>query len=323
MILCVTPTPVLQRAARISSPIAPGEVNHFNDVGITAGGTGTNVAYALYLAGQSALALFPAPQISHYMRLITEMGLAHDYIEVPGPIPMHSAVIESDLTTTEFRDPPMPLDSHQLAMLRDKTVAAAEHHQSVLLTGPLPIVATHGWYSDVLRSLCLYHPNKKVSIASTGPALQAVLRQVGTIAPHSVMCHLEDIATWARSDVEELRSHILAEPESSASELARTCQPLLDAGIHTLLIGIDRRHSLLLTESMSALGRYTGTPGYMSIPWRDSLVAGFQLGVCEDAPCAEQLRLAVAFGAAEGDSLHSFMPTKDGARCDQVEIIPL
>ncbi|WKD61391.1 1-phosphofructokinase [Corynebacterium ciconiae DSM 44920] len=323
MILCVTPTPVLQRAARISSPIVAGDINHFSDVSITAGGTGTNVAYALYLAGQSAQALFPAPEISHYMRLINEMGLAHDYIEVPGPIPMHSAVIESDLTTTEFRDPPMPLDSHQLAMLRDKTVAAAEHRGSVLLTGPLPIVATHGWYSDVLRSLCLYHPTKKVSIASTGPALQAVLRQVGTIAPHSVMCHLEDIATWARSDAEELRSRIYSEPDTCAADIARSCQPLLDAGIRTLLISIDRRHSLMLSESLSALGCYTGTPGYVSIPWRDSLVAGFQLGVCDHASPIEQLRLAVAFGAAEGDSLHSFMPTKDGARIDQVDIIQI
>lgn len=343
MILCVSPTPVLQRAALVDSPVAIGEINSFNTVSITAGGMGTNVAYSLFLAGASAQAVFPAPEISHYMRLINESGLPHDRIDVPGPIPMHSAVIESSLRTTEFRDPPMPLDSHQLAMLRDKTIAMAEHCSEVLLTGPLPLVATHGWYGDVLRSLALYHPHKRVSIASSGPALQAVLRQVGAHAPYRVICPAADIEAWAGLCPDETASAWEHAPEETAADLVRRVEPLLNAGISSLLIGVHRKMALSVTSEEASLGIYQDSPGYLAIPWRDSLVAGYFLALARhdehhvptaDSSGAEPvsgkqsagaaaLRGALAYANARGNETCAFLPTPDCVSTEAVRTITL
>lgn len=299
MIVAVTPSPSLDRTATCASSFDSSGVRHLSNITIAPGGGGMNVAHVLYLAGNETEAVVPAPSISHYMRVAQTLGIPTFPVEVPGPVPLHFHIAFKDGQQVEYCDPAMPLDTAQLAMLREQIVAHAEHAEWVVLAGELPEAANTAWFVDVMRAIHLYHPTTKIAISTAGSALKAVLRQVYTIRPDLVVID---------------SSHVDA--DTTPDEVVST---LLDAELTHILFCHNDSHFTLHSKRRSWQARYTGEPRTSRLPWIDSALAGLLLGDLDDDP-ERALVLALAYANGSGHCENDFVPTPDTVRLDLVQI---
>lgn len=317
MILTVTASPVLLSTHELASPIEVGANNSMVQVSTVAGGFGTGVANTLFYGGMEALAVFPVPEISHYLRLVNVTGLPHEFIPVAGPIPMHLTMRDEQGGETVFRDSPMPLDVSQLAMLRDLVVRRAEDATWVFLGGELPDIAPATWYVDVVRALRLYHPNVKVAIATSGAPLRAVVRQLAATQPDVLIISGEDLETSTGTPAGELGEAWRQGDLAPVSAAART---LIAKGISQILVTVNRSDSLLLTESETHVARFRGEAGKQGVSWRESLVAGYLSAAVRGVDSGGCLSYAVAYGNAAGSEWDNFIPTPDRVLSEGVEL---
>lgn len=273
-----------------------------------AGGFGTGVASILYRGGMDTMAVFPVPEISHFLRLVNVSGLPHEIIPVAGPIPMHLTMRGADSVDTEFKDSPMPLDISQLAMLRDLVVRKAEDASWVLLGGELPAIAPAAWYVDVVRALTLYHPGVKVAISATGSPLRAVVRQLAATQPHLLILTVADLEASAKVDEGSIAT---SWNEGDCAPLIAAARVLIAKGISEVLISLSRAESVLVTADEAFHSMYDGQGGRQGVNWRESLVAGFLSAADQGRSTEHQLSYGVAYANAAGSSWDDFIPTPD------------
>ncbi|MFP7364668.1 1-phosphofructokinase family hexose kinase [Corynebacterium callunae] len=317
MILTVTVSPYLLSTNEVNGEINIGEANPITQVSTVAGGFGTGVAATLFYGGIETFTVFPAPEISHYLRLVTLAGLPHEIIPVPGPIPMHLTMRDTAGNETRFKHSPMPLDISQLAILRDLVVRRAEDATWVLLGGNLPAIAPAAWYVDVVRSLRLYHPDVKVAIAATGNALRAVVRQLAATAPDTLIVPAEEL--------EQSLGHApgsLRDPWANGDQqpLLEAAKSLVTKGIKQVIVTNKRKEALLVAEDEALLATYSEASGKQGINWRESFTAGFLSSNLEVNDSAVNLARAVAYANAQGSEWDNFIPTPDRLLPEFVEV---
>lgn len=317
MILTVTASPYLLSTNELDGTIEIGEANKIRQVSTVAGGFGTGVAATLFYGGNETFAVFPAPEISHYMRLVTFAGLPHEIIPVAGPIPMHLTMRDAEGNETKFKDSPMPLDVSQLAILRDLVVRRAEDAAWVLLGGNLPSIAPAAWFVDVVRSLRLYHPHVKVAIAATGAALRAVIRQLAATSPDALIVAAEEIEIATGLEPKTLRGPWV---EGDLSPTVAAARALIDSGVTEVLVTNKRTESLYVSESESLLANYDSTPGKQGVNWRESFTAGFLAASNDGKSTEDSVINAVAYANAEGSEWDNYIPTPDKLRAEHVVI---
>lgn len=305
MILTVTPTPVLHRRTHAGGPVNVGEVNSLVDVQVHPAGAGVSVANGLYVAGYLTKALFPAPEVSHYVRLIRLQGLPHEFVPTTAGVTTQVTVTDPNGVVTTFADPPMAMDTAQLAMLRDLTIRSAEEASWVALCGPLPKVASAGWYVEVERALRLYHPQAKILVAASGPGLTAVFRQLAAVNPDAVAIAAADWEEHGGLDAGSVASAAKNASPGSLREVLAPAKPLLTNGVSEILITVSPRQAILITREGFILARSNRT-GEVASHWRDFAVAGYLAAHDDGLTAQRRLTLAVAFASAQGDS-----PTPD------------
>ncbi|BAC18635.1 kinase, PfkB family [Corynebacterium efficiens YS-314] len=318
MILTVTASPYLLSTNDLSGPIEIGGVNAMSQAATVAGGFGAGVANTLFLGGMETLSIFPAPEISHYLRLVKMSGLPYEIIPVAGPIPMHLTMRDQEGAETEFKNSPMPLDVSQLAMLRDLVVRKAEDADWVLLGGELPSIAPAAWFVDVVRSLTLYHPQVRVAISTTGAPLRAVIRQLAASQPHLLVLTGEDLEISCGKEPGELKAAWSAGDITTVVDVARG---LIDRGISELLITVNRGEAIHITGDDVYVASFTGTPGKQGVSWRESFVAGFLSAAKQERSPEEQLSYAVAYANATGSEWDNFIPTPDRVSPREVTVV--
>ncbi|MDU0477876.1 hypothetical protein QVA66_01330 [Staphylococcus chromogenes] len=299
MILCVTPAPALDRTAHADGDQRGVDTHQLRDIFVVPAGGGTNVAHLLSLAGQETMTVVPAPRISQYMRMVGMLGLPCDVVEVAGPIPVHFKVSFPNGAHLEFRDPPMPLDAAQLAILREHAVSHAERATWMVLAGELPAVANTGWFVDVMRATQLYHPHTKIAVATAGPALSAVLRQVFTTKPHVIALDKGNV------DI-----------DLSTEEIVAT---LVDAGVDHILLCEDRRHFQLYSSGTQMSAEFVADESDGRLPWIDAALAGLLLADPYQDPAAA-LRYALAYANSAGGTESGHVPTPDSLALAQVKM---
>lgn len=317
MILTVTASPFLLSTHELQAPVQLGASNSMVQGSTVAGGFGTGVANTLFYGGMETLAVFPVPEISHYLRLVNVTGLPHEFIPVAGPIPMHLTMRDEQGTETVFRDAPMPLDVSQLAMLRDLIVRKAEEASWVFLGGELPEIAPATWYVDVVRALRLYHPDVRVAISTSGAPLRAVVRQLAATQPDVLIISGEDLEISTGTPAGELRA---AWQQGDLAPLSAAARTLITKGISQILVTVNRNDSILLTEGETHVGRFRGDSGKQGVDWRESLVAGYLTAAVQDRSSADCLSYAVAYGNAAGSEWDNLIPTPDRVMVGSVEL---
>lgn len=308
MILTVTPTPVLERSGTIGAPLTGGTVLRLEQVDTFPSGSGVTVSRLAYLAGHRTRALFPAPEISQYLRMLALLGLPHDYVPVAGPIQTRFLVTDSTGQSTQFLDPAMPLDAAQLAQLRDLAVTEAEDATWVVLGGQLPDVAPNGWYVEVIRALSLYHPETRVAVATSGGPLRALLRQLSTITPYLLTLTAGDIAELIPDADASAIGTALRSGDTSAVEPA--VRPLLEAGVSEVLVSCPPDTAVVFSGDGGVVARSTSPSGSGPERFRDVLLAGYLL---DDTPGGREERLSAALGfvIADGSLPDGRLPTPD------------
>ncbi|ANE04210.1 1-phosphofructokinase family hexose kinase [Corynebacterium crudilactis] len=320
MILTVTASPYLLSTNELDGHIEIGEANKIRQVSTVAGGFGTGVAATLFYGGNETFAVFPAPEISHYLRLVTLAGLPHEIIPVAGPIPMHLTMRDVEGNETKFKDSPMPLDVSQLAILRDLVVRRAEEASWVLLGGNLPSVAPAAWFVDVVRSLRLYHPDVKVAIAATGAALRAVIRQLAATSPDLLIVAAEEIEKATELEPKTLRNPWA---DGDLSPTVAAARALINSGVTEVVVTNKRTESLYVSASDALLASYASAPGKQGVNWRESFSAGFLAASNDGKTATECLINGVAYANAEGSEWDNYIPTPDRLQAQHVVITPL
>ncbi|MBI9000639.1 1-phosphofructokinase family hexose kinase [Corynebacterium sp. CCM 9185] len=291
----------------IGVPLTGGDVLRLQQVDTYPAGCGVTVSRLAYLAGHRTHAIFPAPEISQYLRMIGLVGLPHDYVPVAGPIQTRFLITDSTGESTQFLDPAMPLDAIQLAQLRDLTVTRAEDAEWVVLGGPLPDVAPNGWYVEVIRALALYHPGVRTAVATSGGPLRALLRQLSAITPSVLALRNEDItdllpgSTLAAVDV-ALRAGDLA-------LLGPAICPMLEAGVSEVVVSCPPDTAVVFGTGSGYVARSTLRTAADGDRFREVLLAGYLMSDADDE--REKVSSALAYATAD-ESLHDDeLPTPD------------
>lgn len=299
MYLCITPAPALDRTASTANLESQDTAHALRDLMVLPAGGGMNVAHLLYLAGQDTTVVVPAPSVSHYVRVVNRLGIPCDIVEVPGPIPVHFKVRDDSGTDIEFRDLPMPLDAAQLAMLRDHAISLAENASWLVLAGELPQVANTAWFVDVMRATRLYHPSCKIAVATTGPALSAVLRQVFTTRPDVVVLDWQSICV---STTEE--------------EVVDT---LRDAGVEHVLVCESQQYFRMYTGNRVRTAEWAATAEHNRLPWIDAALAGL-LFADPYLDADNALKMALAYANCAGRAETTQLPTPDSVDMGSVRL---
>ncbi|MEZ2121139.1 MULTISPECIES: 1-phosphofructokinase family hexose kinase [unclassified Corynebacterium] len=321
MILTVTPTPVLERSGSVDSPITGGDLLSLQRVDTYPGGSGVTIAHTAYLAGSPVHAIFPAPEISHYLRMISLLGLPHDFVPVAGPIQTRFTVRDSSGQSTQFLDPAMPLDAIQLAGLRDLTVSRAEKADWVVLAGPLPDVAPNGWYVDVIRALSLYHPGVRTSVATSGNPLRAIIRQLSAITPTLLSLNPEDISNLLPGPTSTDITSLLQSGE--ISHVIDAVKPLLDSGVSEVLISFPPDRAVSVSSTSGWLASVPTAVARQCSHFREKLVAGYLMAETTGAEPDQCLSVGLAYAVAVGTDPDCGLPTPDIVRTRDVTCTPL
>ncbi|MCX7443906.1 1-phosphofructokinase family hexose kinase [Corynebacterium sp. P7003] len=316
MILTVTPTPVLERFGVIDGPLTGGEVLRLRGVDTCPGGCGVTVARLIYLAGHPVHAIFPAPEISQYLRMIGLLGIPHDHVPVAGPVQTRFLVADDSGRTTQFLDPAMPLDTAQLAQLRDLTVSRAEDAAWVVLGGPLPDVAPTAWYVEVIRALALYHPTVGTAVATSGAPLRAVIRQLSAITPSLLALTTTDIADMV-PDCGIRGVERSLEDGGDLSLVRDAVTPLLEAGVSEVLVSGAPGTAMCLTQGSTWIARSGAGSETDAGRFRELLLAGYLMNHGSDDRMG-RLSTALAYASAETTAGSGELPTPDLIHPEQV-----
>ena len=306
MILTVTPSPFLLRTASVDN-LTIGGSNTLENTTAAPSGTGVDIGNVLYIAGLEVKAVFPAPEISQYVRLMHLTGLPHEFLPVPGPVQTLFSLDDAAGNRTTFKEPSRPLDTTQLAMFRDLTISLAEQARWVVLAGPLPDTAPPAWYVEVLRALNLYHPRIKTLITTSGPAFDATIRQLAATCPDVLV--------------------VCAEHGESEQQLLADAASYVAAGVQEVLVLPNRERAIVVNSQGSvAAAEYTGTPGNQALRWQDSAVAGFLLSAATSTTSLSEdgarmrAASAVAYANADGSDWGGNMPTRDTINLAEVTV---
>lgn len=306
MILTVTPSPFLLRTASVDSIIVGGS-NTLENTTAAPSGAGIDIGSVLYVAGLEVKAVFPAPEISQYVRLMHLTGLPHEFLPVPGPVQTLFALNDASGNRTTFKEPSRPLDTTQLAMFRDLTISLAEQARWVVLAGPLPDTAPPAWYVEVIRALNLYHPRSKTLITTLGSAFNATIRQLEATCPDVLV--------------------VCAEHDETEQQLLVDAQDYVATGVQEVLVLPRRQRAVIVNSHGSvASAEYTGTPGNQALRWQDSAVAGFLLSAATSTTSLSEdgarmrAASAVAYANADGSDWGGNMPTRDTINLAEVTV---
>ena len=153
MILCVGPTPALQRTMRFDR-VAVNDVNRAHTVRAYASGKATNVARVLQAIGETPVVTgFLGGEIAMtYRDDLDQSKIRHEFVDVPSPTRVCVTVIDdAAATATELVEESAPVDEGAW----EKLLAVVSHHASasaaIVISGSLPPKSPPGVYGEIVR----------------------------------------------------------------------------------------------------------------------------------------------------------------------------
>ncbi|MCI3922279.1 1-phosphofructokinase family hexose kinase [Paenibacillus sp. TRM 82003] len=270
----MVPSFVLGRAARI------------REMNVYPGGKGINVARGVRQLGESAVALgFVAGCNGSYIRQsLTEQGIAHDFVDIPGESRLCLNILHDDGLSTELIEPGPSVDGAALARLERRVRRAAELAAVVVISGSVLEGTPRDYYERLIR--LVREAGAAAYVDASGAALAAAVEA----KPDFVKPNEAEMAA------------LLERPASSEAELAAGARALVRRGVGMAAVTLGAAGAFVFVPGTAYRVRVPRLDVVSAVGCGDAFVAGMAVGLLRRLPNAERIRLAAA--AACANALH-------------------
>lgn len=305
MIYTVTLNPAIDKTATIPS-FSAGTVNRVDSLREDAGGKGINVSKCLKALGtQSVAAMILAGEAgTHLAQLVRDEGLTVLSVTAKGQTRTNLKIIASQLgQNTDINEPGPQVCPEVLQNLMDTLSDKILPGDIVILSGSLPKGApqdTYRRWSEYFSAL-----GARVFLDADGTCMAVGIGG----KPYLIKPNETEL------------SRVLQRPIDTIDALLAGGKELLAAGITNVVISLGGDGALFLWEDCIYRAKSLSVPVLSTVGAGDSVVAAMAYGLENNLSKEDQIRLAMAMGAASVMQSGSQAPDAKTVwdLCDKVE----
>lgn len=282
MIYTVTLNPAIDKTAEISS-FAVGAVNRIASLREDAGGKGINVSKCLKSLGTRSVAamLLAGESGRHLAELVRAEELTVLSVEAEGQTRSNLKIIDSVRgENTDINEPGPAVTLEVLCRLRDTLCEKLCPGDIVVLAGSLPKGAPADTYGNWITHL------------------KAMGARVFLDADGACMAEGIQAAPWLVKPNETELARVLGKPMDTEAQILAGGQELLAMGISNVVISMGGAGGMFLWEDGVYRAKSLSVPVRSTVGAGDSVVAAMAYGLERGLSKEEQIRLAMAMGAA-------------------------
>jgi 1-phosphofructokinase len=310
VIVTLTPNPSIDRTVSLAGRLVRGAVLRAEATTSQGGGKGVNISRAAVAAGVRTIAVLPADTDDPFVLDLLRDGIDCRPERPAGPVRVNLTLTEPDGTTTKINAPGAGVQAADLDRLSAAVIHRARQAQWVVLAGSLPPGAPDGWYAELVGAL--HGTGASVAVDTSGAPLVALAARLEQHAPDLMKPNGEELASLTGGDADAIEADPLA--------AAAAAQVLVDRGVTAVLATLGGSGAVLVT----AEGAWHATPPpttvVSTVGAGDSSLFGYLLADLRQAPPADRLRSAVAYGSAAAALPGTTIPTPAHVRPDLVEV---
>ncbi|SIR86365.1 1-phosphofructokinase family hexose kinase [Williamsia sterculiae] len=318
MIVTVTANPSMDRTVALPGPLTRGSVIRALSSRQEPGGKGVNVSRAVHLAGASTLAVVPARPGDPLLVALAATGLPVDAVTVSDEVRSNVTVTEPDGTTTKLNLLGAGIGPDELGVLTRTVLTHARTADWVAVCGSLPPGVPVDWYREVLTAL--RDVDCRTALDTSDRPLAEVAAGFPDSSPDLLKPNAHELAGLVGVNGDDLENAAAqGDPGpalAAAGELARLSGSCV-------LATLGSAGALLLTGSGSWYASPPSIVPLSTVGAGDSSLAGYLIAAARDAPPAECLRTAVAYGAAAAALPGTQPPTTAQLRLADVAVVEL
>lgn len=282
MIYTVTLNPAIDKTVVIPRFTA-GSVNRIQSLRVDAGGKGINVSKCLdHLGVKSTAAMIVGGTAGQQLtQMLGQLGISYLPTFVDGQTRTNLKVINPERgENTDINEPGPNVSEATLLELRNGLGEIILPGDLVILSGSLPKGADATLYKEWIDFF--QSRGAQVFLDADGEAMRQGIQAV----PYLIKPNDEELA------------RLLGKPMQSLEDLLQAGHSLLETGIREVVISLGAKGALFLSEVGDFLADALTVPVRSTVGAGDSMVAAMAYGKEKNLPREQQIRLAVAMGAA-------------------------
>lgn len=282
MIYTVTLNPAIDKTVEIPD-FTTGKVNRVCSLRLDAGGKGINVTKCLMNLGVESIAAMICGGSSG-KKLLTMLSHQHVQtlaVSVPGETRTNLKIIDpTGKTNTDINEAGPEIPHETLETLKHALEERIQPGDGIILSGSLPKgadVTTYQRWCEYFRSR-----GALVYLDADGEAMKAGIQA----KPYMIKPNDEELA------------RLLGKPMQSLEDLLQAGTALVENGIEEVVISLGSKGALFLNRDSIHLAKALMVPVRSTVGAGDSMVAAMAYSKAKNLPREQQIRLAVAMGAA-------------------------
>ena len=258
-VVCISPS--LDRTIELPA-LTVGGTNRAQRIQTVAGGKGVNVAMAVRQMGEAvrlivcrhekgAQALFEA---------LEQADVSVQAVDVPGELRVNLKLMDMQSgVTTEINASAQEIPKDALAALEEAAVCAARQSSWLVLTGSIPKGNDPAVYARILARVKREAPACKTALDVEGEAFSlGVMEKPDLVKPNR----------------HELELHA-GKPLITLEDVQSTAKTLVDAGVGTVLVSMDKDGCMLVEGEETLLAQAICVPVVTTVGAGDAMLSGY------------------------------------------------
>lgn len=292
MIVTVTMNPAIDKTVDLEH-FEHGGLNRLSNVLIDAGGKGINVSKTIKALGGETVAtgFIGGSGGMTILKMLKEMGIPSDFVEVQGETRTNLKVVESNGFVTELNEPGPGISSEEIEVLTKKLLGYAGEDTLFVFAGSIPAGVDKGIYKELI--IKVKEKGAKVFLDADGELfVNALEANPDIIKPNRV----------------ELEEYFNLDYRASEEELAGLGGRFLDRGIEMVAISMGQMGAIFLTKDKKIKVPGLKVEAHSTVGAGDAMVAAISYGLDQKMDFVECIKLGVATSAGAVTTLGTKPP---------------
>lgn len=282
MIVTVTLTPALDKTVVLPN-FAVDQVNRIENLRLDAGGKGINVSKVLKALGTDSLAtgILGGGTGRYIENSLQGMGIACDFAWVEQDTRTNLKVVDPlRHTNTDINEPGAPVSDAVLEAVYQKTSAATQAGDIVVLAGKAPAGTSDAIFADWITRL----KAKGVQVYMDADA--ALLIAGAKAGPDLIKPNDAEL------------SRLMGRSFASVADMAAAARELVEGGIQTVVVSLGGDGALFVRKDQTLRGLGLKVPVQSTVGAGDSMMATLVHGAATGMSFRDTCALAMAVSAA-------------------------